>query len=66
MFRTAQTTVFMLFVLVSEAYAQSAAPGSATDIAQDDRGIAPWAWIIIGVVIVGGVIWAYRGRRSRS
>jgi len=66
MLRTAQTTVFMLLVLIGEAYAQSTAPGSPRDVAQDDRGIAPWPWIIIGLIIVAAVIWAYQRRRGSS
>ena len=76
MLRAAQTTVFMttvsmatvfmVFVSMGEASAQSTAPGTASDIAQDDRGMAPWPWIIIGLVILGAVIWAYRRRRGRG
>ena len=61
MLRAAQTTVFMatvfmVFVSMGEASAQSTAPGTASDIAQDDRGMAPWPWIIIGLVMLGAVI----------
>ena len=73
MLRAAQTTVFMatvsmatVFLSMGEASAQSTAPGAASDIAQDDRGMAPWPWIIIGLVILGAVIWAYRRRRGRA
>ena len=66
MLRAAQTTVFMVFVSMGEDSAQSTAPGAASDIAQDDRGMAPWPWIIIGLVILGAVIWAYRRRRGRG
>jgi hypothetical protein len=62
--RAVQTTLIMLLVAMGEAYAQSAPPGSAADVAQDDRGIAPWPWIIIGVVILAAVVWAYQRRRG--
>ena len=62
--RTVQTAVFMLLVLIGEVYAQSAAPGSPTDAAQDDRGTAPWPWIILGLIIIAAVIWTYQRRRG--
>jgi hypothetical protein len=47
---------------VTETLAQTTPPAAPGTPAATDGGI-PWLWIIIGLAIVAGLVWYFRGRR---
>ena len=53
MLKCVTTLVGYLMLLSTTALAQ-AAPTATADV--------PWVWIIVGIIIVGGIIWWYMNR----
>ena len=47
---------------VTETLAQTTPPASPGTPATTDGG-TPWLWIIIGLAIIGGLVWYFRYRR---
>jgi len=48
------TTMIGYLMLVSTTAPAQATPTTTADL--------PWVWIIVGIIIVGGVIWWYMNR----
>ena len=48
------TTMIGYLMLVSTTALAQATPTTTADL--------PWVWIIVGIIIVGGVIWWYMNR----